>query len=349
VELPHLTLQWRRMGRGPLRRALAFAAVYALVATCRLLLPQVYFAGAFMGYVEDLLILGGNFTLYFAIAETMAGLARDPGRAALEDDMQPAWHLSPLASARAVLGTTASALLTGLPLALVLTAYLLLLHGWSGYTLLSLWLFTLRLPHFALACGCIVLAARSETLARYLPGGIALAAALVQVWGYYDPCRMLPAPGQLTLPSVLAQYCIAVGLALLGLLLVPAVRAAGSAGAVAGRAAVLVALVVAPLLLGAGALVNNYFAADLYHVLSDWHLAFAYTTWIHLFPGVAPVAVVAVGTHSVDQQVTYWFCGQATSLATAMWATHLILAFSLLIWYAAAVASMDSARRHNKA
>ncbi len=186
LELPHFTLFLRRYRRSWWRSWLPALLLWGGLALLRhefgIWLP--WLSGGSLS--EELIILCGNFMVYLILAQSMSPLALEPGSIGLAGlrrgeglDRPPLWLNTPLDAWRAVLGCLLSGLLLALPLVLGLVCYILAAVDAEGQLRQPLFwanlvLSNLRLPHFALAAACLLLALRHSLLAPYLPALLAL-------------------------------------------------------------------------------------------------------------------------------------------------------------------------------
>jgi hypothetical protein len=150
------------------------------------------------------IVIAGKFAIYWVLAETMAGLARESKGAS------PAWYLTPLPNHTALLGTLLTALVAILPPLAGLMAFLplhasawlnvyifdmqagLAQFGCSAITIFeSTGQFISRLAQFALFAACIQLALRRMAYAPMLP---VILAAVATLLGFWQAANFIPLP-----------------------------------------------------------------------------------------------------------------------------------------------------------
>jgi len=184
VELPHLTMHLRQLGRSSARGTWLMIAVFMALIILRQVWGTELIPLSIYGryaYVSQLLsIILGSFLLYWLIAQQMATLASD-GRG-----HPPEWHSSLLSDSAALRGILARTVLT----VLVPVGFLALIHLFdmhvghfdARYYWTAFGLQVLRLPAYALFAGCLMLALRRSPALPYLPLALAAVATLCEAW-----------------------------------------------------------------------------------------------------------------------------------------------------------------------
>jgi hypothetical protein len=182
------------LSRHSARPTLLISGGWLALVLVAMIFPELFnsTAGAFASLG---IVIAGKFAIYWVLAETMGGLARE-GKGS-----SPAWYLTPLPNHIALLGTLLTALVAILPPLAGLVAFLplnasawLSVHlfdlpaglaqfGCSGLAIFeTTGQFISRLAHFALFASCIQLGLRRMAYAPALPVLLAAAATLLGFW-----------------------------------------------------------------------------------------------------------------------------------------------------------------------
>ncbi|MCC7477397.1 hypothetical protein IT575_02970 [bacterium] len=373
AELPHLLLFWRRYQRGWWRYWLPAALLWGGLIYARINFDAAlpWLRGGSLA--EELIILCGNFVVYLLLAQSMLPLVQEPGALSLarlrrgESGSAALWLATPLPAWRVLLSCLLSGLISVVPLVLGLIAYIMVSVSLEGqlrseYFWTNLIISNLRLPHFALACACLLLALRQSALTPYLPGLLALGASLVAEWNQFNALPVLPyftgGPG--LIPGLPAGAQILLG----GLLLLLCLqfllwwasayseesgrRGDGGEGSLARLLGLLVLLCL-PLMLGALSFGALYFgsAYELQEVLAADQLAVLHAAMLHFQPDVYPIEINPFGSFSRlgNPEPGYSLYGSVIGLPEARAMLCQMLGVSLLFWGLAALACVEAARR----